>query len=69
MNKILTSIEDHNSVTNKQKVTGNSPNLDIVKINTYTKFGEILSFCSSEIKWKQNSDKNQGPSLLQRSKK
>ena len=32
-NKILTSIMGHNSVTNKQKVTGNNPNLDLVNVN------------------------------------
>ena len=62
-NKILTSIKGHNSVTNKLKVTGNNPNLDIVNINAYTKFGEIVSICSTDIEWKQNSDINQGPKL------
>ena len=42
--KILTKITGHNSVTNKPKITGNNPNLDPVNINTYIKFGEILSF-------------------------
>ena len=59
-NKILTSIKGHNSVTNQQKITGNNPNLEIVNINAYTKFGEILSICSPDIEWKRNSDKNQG---------
>ena len=34
----------HNSVT-LQKITSNNPNLDLVNINAYTKFGEILSIC------------------------
>ena len=59
-NKILTSIKGHYSVTNQQKITGNNPNLEIVNINAYTKFCEILSICSPDIEWKRNSDKNQG---------
>ena len=52
-----------NSVTNKHKITGANPNLDIVNINAQIKFGEILSICSPDIEWKQKSDKNQGPLL------
>ena len=37
-----------------QDITGNNPNLDIVNINAYTKFGEIISICSGV---------NQGPKL------
>ena len=54
------SIKGHNSVTNKQNMTGNNPNLDLVNINAYTKFGEILFTCSPDIEQKQNSDVNQG---------
>ena len=69
-NKILTSIKGHNSVTNKQKITGNNPNLDIFNIKAYTKFGEILSICSPDFEWKQNSDINQRAiTLLQINKK
>ena len=57
----MKSIKGHNSVTNKQNMTGNNPNLDIVNINAYTKFGEILSIRSQDIWQKQNSDVNQGP--------
>ena len=39
----------------------NNPNLDIVNINAYLKFGEILSICSQDIEQKQNSDISQGP--------
>ena len=46
-------------------MTGNNPDLDLVKMNAYTKVGEILSFCSQDIERKQNfernSDINQGP--------
>ena len=45
----LTSIKCHNYVTNTQKITGNNLNLDIVRKNAYTKFGEILSICSQDI--------------------
>ena len=32
-------IKGHNSVTNKQQMTGNNPKLDLVNINDYVKFG------------------------------
>ena len=60
-NKILTSIKGHNSITNLRKMTGNNPNLDLVAINTYKNFDEILSIYSKDIEWKQNSDINKGP--------
>ena len=56
-NKILTSI---NGNTNKEKLTVNNPNIDIVNINVYTMFGEILTICSLDIEWKRNSGINQG---------
>ena len=54
---MLTSIKVHNSVTNKQNMTGNNPNLDPVSTDAYTKFHEILSTCSPDFEQKQNSDK------------
>ena len=43
-NKLLRSIKDHNSVTNLHIIAGNNPNLDLVNIEAYTKFGlSILS--------------------------
>ena len=36
------------------KMRCNNPNLDLVKINGYTNFGENLSICSQNIEWKQN---------------
>ena len=42
-------------------MTANNPNLDLVNIDAYTKFVDILSFCSQDIEPKQNSDPNQGP--------
>ena len=43
-NKILTSIKGHNSVANLRKMTLYNPNLDLINVNVYTKFGLILSF-------------------------
>ena len=39
----------------------NNPKLDIVNMNAYIKFGEILLIGSQDIEWKQNLDVNQGP--------
>ena len=38
-NEILTSIKGRNSVANLQNLTLYNPNLDIIKVNVYTKFG------------------------------
>ena len=51
-NKILISIKGYNSVTNLRKMTGNNPNLHLVNIEAYTKFGQILSVNSKDIEWK-----------------
>ena len=32
----------------------NNPNVDLVNVNAYIKFGEILSICFQDIEWKQN---------------
>ena len=34
----------------------NNPKLDLVNMNAYKKFGEILSICSQDIELKQNYD-------------
>ena len=60
-NEILTSIKDHNSVANLRKMTLYNPNLDLINVNVYTKFGLILSIGSQDIERKRNSDINQGP--------
>ena len=60
-NKILTSIKGHNSVANLRNLPLYNPSLDIINVNVYTKFGEILSIGSQDIERKQNSDINQGP--------
>ena len=38
-NEILTSIKGHNSVADRQNLTLYNPNLDIINVNMYTKFG------------------------------
>ena len=45
-NEILTSIKGHNYVINLLKMTHNDPNLDLVNINAYAKFGQIPSIRS-----------------------
>ena len=39
----------------------NNPNVDLVNMNAYIKFGEILSIRSQDIKRKGNFGINQGP--------
>ena len=53
--KILTSIKGHNSIEKFRKISCASHN------TAYTKFHQNISICSKDIKWKQNSDINQGP--------
>ena len=60
-NEILTSIKGNNSVVNLGKMTLYNPNLDLIKVNVYSKFGYILSIGSQDIEQKRNSDINQGP--------
>ena len=50
--EILTSIKGHNSVANLQNVTLYNPNLDIIYVNVYTKFGKSLSISSQDIERK-----------------
>ena len=38
-NEILISIKGHNSVANLRNLTLYNPNLDIINVNVYTKFG------------------------------
>ena len=56
LNNILTSVKCNSSMTNARKMIGNNPTLDLVDINPYTKFGEILSICSEDIEQKRKSD-------------
>ena len=60
-NKILTSIKGHEIVTNKQKIIGNHSNLDLVNMNAYIQFGELLSICSQDVEQKQIFGTNKGP--------
>ena len=54
--QILTSIKGNNSIINACKMRCNNPKLDLININTYTKFGEILSICSEDIEQKRKPD-------------
>ena len=56
-NKILISIKGHNSVKNLWKLKCNNPNLDLVNINAYAKFGQIPSIRSQDIERKRNLTK------------
>ena len=38
----------------------NNPNVDLVNMNAYIKFGKILSICSQDIGQKGDSGVNQG---------
>ena len=44
-----------------RKMPDNNPNLNLLNMNAYIKFGEILLICPKYIEQKRNSDKNQGP--------
>ena len=57
----MKSIKGRNSVINLQNLTSNKPNLDLVNIDLYTKFGSILSIHSHDIERKRNCEINQGP--------
>ena len=41
---------------------GNDPKQDLVDVDVYTKFGQILSICSQDIEQKRNFGNNEGPS-------
>ena len=53
----LTSIKGNNSVKNLLIMAIKIPNVDLVSINAYTKFDEILSIGSQNIEHKQNYDR------------
>ena len=48
----LTSIKGHNSVANLQNLPLYNPNLDLINVNVYTKFGYILTIGSQDIEQK-----------------
>ena len=60
-NEILAKIKGHNTGANVQKMTCNNSNVDLVNINAFIKYGEILSICSQDNERKQNFGVNQGP--------
>ena len=45
------------------KMICNNPKVDIININAYIKFDEILSICSQDNQVKQSFGVNQGPKL------
>ena len=53
-NKILAKIKGHNSGTFVQIMLCDNPNVDLVNMNAYIKFGEILSISSQDIERKCN---------------
>ena len=61
INEISTSIKGHNSVENERKILFNHPNLNLVSINTNTKFDRNPQINSQDIEHKQYSDVDQGP--------
>ena len=56
-NKILRSIKGCNSVANLRNLTLYNPNLDLINVNVYTKFGQILSIGSQDIEQKRKYDR------------
>ena len=48
-NEILALIKGNKSGTNVRKMMCNNPNVDLVDMNAYIKFGEILYICSQDI--------------------
>ena len=58
-NEILT-IKGGNSVANLRNLTFYDPNLELINVNVYTKFGQILSIGSQDIERKRNSYIKQG---------
>ena len=52
-NEIIGSIKGHNSVANLRNLTLYNPNLDLINVNVYTKFGKILSIGSQDIERKR----------------
>ena len=52
-NELLRSIKGRNSVANLRNLTLYNPNLDLINVNVYTKFGKILSIHSQDIERKR----------------
>ena len=62
-------MKGHNSGTNARKMTCNDPKLDIVNINAYIKFGEVLPIGAQDIERIRNFGVNKGPLLWYKSSK
>ena len=58
-NEIFWQIKGHNSSKNMRKRMCNNPNLDLVNIKAYIKFGENLSIFTQDIKGKRNFGVNE----------
>ena len=52
-NKILTSIKSYNSVTKVKSMRRSKPKIDLININGYANFANIISSCSQDIKRKE----------------
>ena len=64
-NEILTSIKGRNSVRNFRNLTVYNPNLDLISVNVYTKFGKILSIGSQDIERTKFLHQSRAVTLLQ----
>ena len=53
-NENLAYINGNNSGRNVRKLMCNNHKLDVMNVNAYIQFGEIMSTCSQDIEWKQN---------------
>ena len=60
-NEILAYIKGHNYGTNVPKIMCYNPNVELVNMNAYIKFHEILSICSQDIE--QNDNDGQPKSI------
>ena len=61
VNEILALIKGHYSGTNVRKMMCSNPNVDLVNMNAYIKFGDLMSICSQDIERKRNFGINLGP--------
>ena len=60
-NEILAQIKGHNTGTNIRKMLCNNPKPDLVNMNAFIKFGEILPIGSQDIERKRNFGVHKGP--------
>ena len=59
-NEIVAYTKGHNSGIKVRKIMCNNPKLDLVNINAFIKFGEILPIGSQDIERKRNCGVNKG---------